>query len=89
MFYVAGKKMSIIIKENGGFNREVELPNEVATVIKTIGIEPEMTNDEIIDTLKHASIHMVAHGLEVEYKKLINAANEVEEWKSENVIVEY
>lgn len=81
--------MSIIIKENGGFNREVELPNEVATIIKTIGIDEEMTKDEMIDTLKHASIHMVAQGKHDEYQKLINAANEVQEWKSTNVIVEY
>lgn len=81
--------MSIIIKENGGLDREVELPNEVATVIKTIGIDEEMTNEEIIDNLKHASIHMVAQGKLDEYKKLTNAVNEVQEWSSTSVIVEY
>ena len=79
--------MSLIIKEQGGFNREVELSNEIGTIIKTIGVATEMTNTEMIDTLRHASVHMVAQGKQDEYQKLISAANEVQEWSSENVTV--
>lgn len=79
--------MSLIIKEQGGFNREVELSNEIGTIIKTIGIDTEMTNTEMIDVLKHASAHMVAQGKQDEYQKLISAADEVQEWSSENVTV--
>ena len=46
-----------------------------------------MTNTEMIDTLRHASVHMVAQGKQDEYQKLISAANEVQEWSSENVTV--
>lgn len=79
--------MSLIIKEQGGFNREVELSNEIGTIIKTIGVDTEMTNTEMIDALRHASVHMVAQGKQDEYQKLISAANEVQEWSSENVTV--
>lgn len=77
--------MSIIVKENGGFNREIELPRELGTVVKTMGIEKDMTKQEIITVLSHASIHMVAQGKHKEYQQLTRAVDEVNEWPVENV----
>ena len=84
-----GNKMSMVLKENGGLDREVELPNDMGLIIKTLGIEPTTTREDTIKTINRASIHMATQGKNEAYKRLHAAVEEIQEWSTETLTVEF
>lgn len=79
--------MSLIIKSQNG--REAEVSNKWSTMVKHIGIEEEMTKEQLENTLKASLVHVMSKGDVEGYHKLSEVLSEVATWDSSTVHIQY
>ena len=63
----------MIIKENTGMHREVEIPQPLSPILTTLGMESKMDRTEAIDILEQGLARTVAQGDTKGYNCLTNA----------------
>ena len=80
--------MSMIIKENTGMHREVEIPQPLSPILTTLGMESKMDRTEAIDILEQGLARTVAQGDTKGYNCLTNAINELNVWTTSIVAVD-
>lgn len=80
--------MSMIIKENTGMQREVEIPSSLSPILTTLGMESKMERTEAVDILEQGLARTVAQGNTKGYNRLTDAIDELNVWTTPTVAVD-
>lgn len=77
--------MSMIFKTN---TEETEIGSKEARIARMLGMEEELTKDEVIDVLNHVTVRLAAKGDNERYRKIAEVVAEIETWHDGTISVE-
>lgn len=78
--------MSMIFKTK---NEEAEIGSKEARIARMLGMEDELSKDEVIDVLNHVTVRLAAKGDQDRYKKVAEVVVEMKTWCDETITIEF
>lgn len=77
--------MSMIFKTQ---NNEAEIGSKEACIARMLGMESELSRDEVIDVLNHVTVRLAAKGDHDRYRHVAEVVAELKTWNDETITIE-